>query len=359
MTDSKIHVIFVLPSLIAGGAERVMSLVAKNINNNNFYTTLIVIGYEKDNAYDVDGLEVVYLNEPRVSKGVPKLFKYIFNTKPDVVVSCMAHLNSALAVILLCFPKIKLINREANIKKVTALYHLSKKSFFGNVIKKIANKRTNAIICQSKDMADELISEFNIPKSKITVINNPISDAFKLSKRTKENSIKTYITVGRLHEEKGHIRILNVLSKVQTPFNYIIIGSGDWKDNIEKHIERLNLGAHIELLDYTNKIPDYLKSSDIFLQGSFAEGFPNALLESCAVGTPVIAFSAVGGTNEIVEHGINGYLAKDEDDFLNYLEQLNDNPLDPKIVSQSVFKKFNKTHIIKQYENLIKMVAQQ
>nr|WP_321226055.1 glycosyltransferase [uncultured Psychroserpens sp.] len=358
MTNSKIDVVFVLPSLVAGGAERVMSLVAKNINDNDFNTTLVVIGYEKDKAYDVDGLNVVYLNESRVGKGIPKLFKFMSKAKPDVVVSCMSHLNTALALILVCFPKIKLINREANIKKVTALYNDSSSSFFGNVLKKIADKRTNAIICQSKDMAEELTSEYKIPKSKITTINNPISDAFKLSQNKKNNEIKRYITVGRLHEEKGHLRLLNVLSQLKTPFKYTIIGTGDWEDNIKNHVEKLDLKTQVEFIDYSNKIPEYLEASDIFLQGSFAEGFPNALLESCAIGTPVIAFNAVGGTNEIVEQGVNGYLAKDENEFLNYLVQLNQYPLNSKSVSESVFAKFKKEHIINQFEDLIKKVAQ-
>ncbi|WP_040281888.1 glycosyltransferase [Psychroserpens damuponensis] len=358
MTTSKIDIVFVLPSLVAGGAERVMSLIAKNINNNDFNTTLVVIGYEKDKAYNVDGLHVIYLNKPRVGKGIPMLFKYMAKAKPDVVVSCMSHLNTALALILLCFPKIKLINREANIKKVTALYNTTNNSYFGNVLKQVADKRTNAIICQSKDMAEELISEYKIPKSKITTINNPISDDFKPSQNKKNNAIKTYITVGRLHEEKGHLRLLNVLSKLNTPFKYLIIGTGEWEANIKKHVEKLDLKPHVEFIDYTNEIPKYLETSDIFLQGSFAEGFPNALLESCAIGTPVIAFNAVGGTNEIVEQGVNGYLANDENEFLNYIKQLNQQPLNAIAVSNSVFAKFKKEHIVNQFEVLIKKVAQ-
>ncbi|WP_047546304.1 glycosyltransferase [Psychroserpens sp. Hel_I_66] len=358
MPKSKIDVVFVLPSLVAGGAERVMSLVAKNLNTKDFKTTLVVIGYEREKAYNVDGLHVIYLNQPRVVKGIPKLYKFISKNKPDVVVSCMSHLNTALALILLRFPKIKLINREANIKKVTALYYGSQKSFFGNVLKKIADKRTNAIICQSQDMADELITELNVPKSKVTVINNPISDAFKLASNKKNDEIKKYITVGRLHEEKGHLRLLNVLSKLETPFKYLIIGTGEWEDNIKKHITELDLEAQVEFVEYTDQIPQYLEYSDLFLQGSYAEGFPNALLESCAIGTAVIAFNAPGGTNEIVEHGVNGYLAKNEKEFLEYLKKLNENPLDSKKVSDSVFTKFKKDKIVKQFEDLIKQVFQ-
>ena len=48
------------------------------------------------------------------------------------------------------------------------------------------------------------------------------------------------------------------------------------------------------------KIIDYLSDSDFFIQGSYVEGFPNSVLESCSVGTPVIAFNCPGGTKEII-----------------------------------------------------------
>jgi glycosyltransferase involved in cell wall biosynthesis len=86
------------------------------------------------------------------------------------------------------------------------------------------------------------------------------------------------------------------------------------------------------------------------LQGSYSEGFPNALLESCVVGTPVIAFNVPGGTKEIIEDGVNGFLVKNENEFL---EKLNDNRIwDPEAIRESVVRKFSKEKILKQYENL-------
>jgi hypothetical protein len=95
MINPRIDVVFVLPSLVAGGAERVMSLIAKNINDNDFNTTLVVIGYEKDKAYNVDGLNVVYLNKPRVGKGIPRLFKYMYKAKPDRISASINMFSSS------------------------------------------------------------------------------------------------------------------------------------------------------------------------------------------------------------------------------------------------------------------------
>jgi glycosyltransferase involved in cell wall biosynthesis len=89
------------------------------------------------------------------------------------------------------------------------------------------------------------------------------------------------------------------------------------------------------------------------LQGSYAEGFPNALLESCSVGTPVVAFEAPGGTKEIIQNGINGYLVKNEEELLSLLTNLE---LILKIkreeVIKSVAQKFDKETILNQYETL-------
>lgn len=353
MSLAKINITFILPSLVAGGAERVMSLIAQNIDRTQFNTTLLIIGYEKDNAYTIEGIKVVYLNKSRVLKGIPKLFAYIFKHRPEIVVSCMTHVNIPMALILLVFPKIKLVTREANIKKITALYHVSNNSWLHKQLLKVLYYRTNIIICQSKDMADEMISEDHINPSKVKVINNPISDEFIIEQNTKTNKITSYITVGRLHEEKGHARILNVLSKLSFPFQYTIIGNGEAYDSILEEVKRLKLEDNVCFLNYTKEIPTFLQQSDVFLQGSFAEGFPNALLESCAVGTPVLAFEAPGGTSEIVEHGINGFLAKDETDYLNYLNLIyNQSPFETQKVSDSVTRKFEKNTIIKKYEDV-------
>ncbi len=89
-----------------------------------------------------------------------------------------------------------------------------------------------------------------------------------------------------------------------------------------------------------------------FVLSSFTEGFPNALLESCAVGTPVIAYDAPGGTKEIIENGVNGFIVKNEREFLNKISYLVSTPLDPRTINKSVYKKFSKEVILFKYEQL-------
>ena len=80
--SKKIKIFFVLPTLYAGGAERVISFVSQNLDKEKFDSKLIVIGFEKDSKYAVSGIPVVFLNKKRVLNGAFALFKILLKQKP-------------------------------------------------------------------------------------------------------------------------------------------------------------------------------------------------------------------------------------------------------------------------------------
>ena len=346
---SKIKIIFILPSLVAGGAERVISFVAQSVDKDKFEPILLIAGFEKDTAYDVNNVNVVYLDKPRILSALPSIIKYIDKQKPSIVVSSISHVNTAMSMISPLFKKTKFIGREATVLSKRKNEKKSRKwspaYFLPNGFKNL-----DMLICQSQDMAEDMISNFEVPKDKVCVINNPISNLPPVKQNNFESDIKKFITVGRLTEVKGHIRILEMLSQLNTPFKYTIVGDGILKDKIFEKAKTLGISDKITHVPFTNKVNDYIAKNDMFLQGSYVEGFPNALLESCVVGTPVIAFDVPGGTKEIVTDGVNGFLVDDED---TYMKRLSDNrEWNPKKVSESVYIKFNKERILQQYEGL-------
>lgn len=345
----KIKIMFILPSLSAGGAERVISFVSQNIDKKKFQPQLVIAGFEKDSVYDVSNVEVIYLNKPRILTALPSIVSLIKKHKPKVVVSSISHVNTAMSMLSPFFKKTKFIGREATV--------LSKRSNEKKIrqwspFRLLPNgfKNLDALICQSHDMAEDMITNFNIPKNHIHVINNPISNLPDVKPLQHFTEVRKFITVGRLTEVKGHLRLLNILSKYKQPFSYTIIGNGGLKDEIFQKAKDLGIYDSIEHVPFTNKVNEYISKHDLFLQGSYVEGFPNALLESCVVGTPVIAFNAPGGTKEIVENNINGFLVENEEEFLKRLNNFKE--LNPEHVRASVDKKFNKKVILKQYEDL-------
>ena len=124
-------------------------------------------------------------------------------------------------------------------------------------------------------------------------------------------------------------------------------------------IKALQFEDKVTYIKYTSHVSQYLRESDVFIQGSYVEGFPNAVMESCAVGTPVVAFVAPGGTKEIIQNGVNGFIADNEEAYLNYLnEALYEKQWDPKAVSKSITDKFDKKIILGKYEDLFSEIAQ-
>lgn len=352
MNYKKIKILFVLPSLAPGGAERIMSFIAENLDKDKFDVKLIVTGFEKDTVYQTKDLTVIYLNKTRVLKSVFSLFHLLKKEKADIVISSIVHLNTFLAFFSKFFPKTKFVSREANVLSVLSKHNPYNSILFSKKMIIYAYKLVDKIICQSNDMRQDLVTHFNVPLSKTELINNPITNSFQIKKTIKNPTEPLkLITITRLSKHKGHHRILDALSKVNFPFKYTIIGHGTERESIYNYAKDNGLLNFIEFIKYTNEVDKYLSESDLYLQGSYVEGFPNILIESCVVGTPVLAFNAPGGLDEIIADGQNGYIANTSEEFENYLNNINSNYcFKPEVVNSIVTDRFNKEKIIKQYE---------
>lgn len=354
---TKKKILFILPDLNAGGAERVMSFVSKELNTNLFCAKLIVIGFQKDTVYDVGNVEVQYLNKTRLLTSITALFSLIKKEKPAIVVSSIVHFNIMMGIFSLFFSRIKFVGREASVvSKMSEFSKVNSKLIF--ILIKIFYPRLSAIICQSDDMRRDFIGILAIEPSKLILINNPITNSEVIVKNNVARDKIHFVTVGRLSLEKGHLRIIEGLSKIHNyNFHYTIIGSGSQVESIKETIDKHKLTDKVTYIPYTSKVLEIVSQNDFFIQGSRVEGFPNALLESCSVGTPVIAFRAPGGTKDIVVSGINGFLVEDEIEFASVLNDIDTlKGLDRNAVIASVVNKFKADKIIRQFEELFNTI---
>ncbi|OGY36941.1 MAG: hypothetical protein A3E36_04610 [Candidatus Andersenbacteria bacterium RIFCSPHIGHO2_12_FULL_45_11b] len=119
--------------------------------------------------------------------------------------------------------------------------------------------------------------------------------------------------IGRLIPRKGFDRVVHALPKVrelaQVPFEVEVVGTGKYRQELDELGEQLGVS---DLIRYVGMVPyDQLEKSyqyaDVFVLMSLSEGMPSVILEAMGCGLPVIA-SNVGGNNEIVHEGKNGYL---------------------------------------------------
>lgn len=273
----------------------------------------------------------------------------------------------------------------------------AKKGFYGKVydyfIKK-TYKRADKIVVVSEIIKNDLIVNYELPEEKIIVIYNGIN-LVKVLDNSKEKvddvnfeKNKVIINVGRMTYAKGQWHLLRVLSKIKEEIpNILLVIIGDYeKDNMEpiltRIIERFNLHENVKLLGYRSNPYKYMKNSDLFVLTSIFEGFGAVLVESLAVGTPIIS-TACGGPNEILIEGeSNSYSEKDtiKSPFGKLVEKFDGKILieeeltvqEEKIAREIILtlksekydkdilykrsKKFSIDSMMKSYENLIKEI---
>ena len=162
---------------------------------------------------------------------------------------------------------------------------------------------------------------------KAVVIPNAVFPArFKLAQHEAGDELNL-VTVANFYfpdKVKGLLKIIEVLNKIQNHhFKYTIIGGGRYLDTIKHQIAATKVNVN-----FTGFLPDpkpVLAASDIFLYYSYHDNFPIVILEAMASGLPVVT-NNVGAVSEIIDNGENGYIAENDETYLEYLLNLMDSP---------------------------------
>lgn len=315
MHKKKKQILFIIPSLHGGGSERVLSLIIKNIDETQFDIILVLL--KKEGVYLKDlpkDLTLIDLNVPHLRQALISIPKIIKQIKPDIVFSTLSHLNLYLGIIRPFFSKkIKFIARESSIVSINNKN--SPYPFLFNKLYTLFYNNFDLIIAQSDYMKNDLVNNYSIDTSKIKVINNPV-DIEKIKQLSIieselfQSDTINLVAVGRLNPEKGYIQLLKAFNKLPNNYTLSIIGEGPQKEVLAELVNKLKLDNRVTLLGFKSNPYPYMKQADIYVLPSEYEGFPNVILEAHSCGTPTVAYSCPGGTSEIIQEGVNGFLVE-------------------------------------------------
>jgi glycosyltransferase involved in cell wall biosynthesis len=311
-------ILFILPSLEGGGAERVIVNIMSHLNNKKYETHLALFKAKGPYLSSLPG-HIIFHDLKKRKSGLFSVIKDIFvlrrllkNIKPDVVVSFL-NMTNVLAVIsrFLSCEKFKLILGIRIYFHKDLIKNFNKFSLF---LFKIFFKYGDCFIVNSIELKKYSAQFFNIDMNKIHTIYNPL-DFENINKLKDENldymfSKEYILAVGRLADEKGFSYLLKAFSLIKEKLHekLVILGEGPDKQKLKELANDLGIQERVVFLGFQNNPYKYMKNAKIFVLSSLYEGFPNVLIEAMACGAPVISTDCTSGPGEIIENYKSGIL---------------------------------------------------
>lgn len=302
-------VLFVVPNMCGGGAERVMLNLLKHLPRDQFELNLAIVQKTGVFLSELPGdINIFDLKAGRVRYAVSKIVKLVNEINPDTVFSTLGHLNIALiASKKLWKNSASIIIREGTI--ASTQNSTLNKGFFWNLLYRSFYPKADKIICQSKAMENDLIGQFHIPKERIVTIYNPI-DWYHIGYLAGDvnpfhgSEGPNIISVGRLAKEKAFDKLIlafpELLSKHKGARLWIL-GEGRLRNYLQELSYQHSVSDRVYFVGFQENPYTWMAHADLFVLSSIYEGLPNVLLEAIACGCPVVSLEHPGGTREILE----------------------------------------------------------
>lgn len=312
--------VFFLPSLRGGGAERVTLNLAKLFAQNNYQVDLVLAKAEGPYLSQVPkNINIVNLNVSRVALSLLPLVRYLRKNKPYALISAMNHVNIvAILATKLALVKTKVLISEHSTLSRSLMHPENFRSrllpFFMKIFYPLADK----IIAVSHGVADDLAKALNFPRSKIEVIYNPVVGDELFEKANQEvnhpwfrdSQCPVILAVGRLTEAKDFPTLIKAFYYVRQKkkAKLVILGEGEKRTELVNLIKKLGLDNDVDIAGFVENPYSYMKRCSVFVLSSKWEGLPTVLVEALACGANIVATDCPSGPREILKNGKYGSL---------------------------------------------------
>jgi len=300
-------VMFVIPRMGGGGAERVVANIANSLSERGYkirITTLV----SNESFYPLDNNIIInsaLLKVDRSSKlnayiSMAKNFiraflfikKEIKRFQPDTVISMLIEADILTHLVKQFGLNFRHICSERNDPSRRNKYIRKYLSYI--------YRKADYFICQGKKVAEYY---GDIPKSKVAIIPNPI-DASLIPDSVEEAFSQKIVAVGRLDPQKNFSLLIDSFSDISEDFpqcELVIYGEGFMRNELEEKIKYYGLQEKVSLPGASKDVLNKIKDASLFVMSSNYEGFPNALVEAMAAGLPVISTDfATGIAHDLV-----------------------------------------------------------
>lgn len=324
---NKPSILFMIPSLVGGGAERSLLNLLNALDESRIKVTVVVVSYVgiyKDKLPDY--VKVVPLFKSnflvRVFSFLQKKVGFKFWLKYAISRKVFGFYDKAISYL------------DGNItdglfyvkaSEYIAYVHTSYKSnenharFYKDERYKqklISDRygRLDHLLFVSRDAMAEFISVFGTYRSMLVIPNivtvnenerhNVISQSYNFPNQL------SCIAVGNLLPVKGYdllIEAIRILRDTRTEIELTILGDGYLRKQLQGRIDEYGLGNKINLAGYVTNVSEFVAKADLFVMTSLSEALPTALIEAMMLGKPVLVTNC-SGCREVVENGEYGLM---------------------------------------------------
>lgn len=321
----KVKLLFVLPSLEGGGAERIVCNLMSVLDKNIFDVNLFLFT-NKGVYWDLLSNNVnIFLGsrDKKCSKWLIIKNLYRVSKDMDIIIGSMELMPTYFSILVGKLLRKKVIGWiHINIDSILNDKNRIIRFLHRNILLKFFYNKLDRIIAVSNG-AKENISKYlnNKNRNKVECIYNPIK-INEIKEKAKEALVETIekpfiIGIGRLERQKNFIlliRAYKILLDRGIKHNLIILGQGSQKEYLVNEIKKLNMEEKVKFLGFKENPYKYLNQADVFVQSSIYEGLPTVLIEALILNVPVVATNCPDGANEILDNGKYGLLVKMNDE---------------------------------------------
>jgi glycosyltransferase involved in cell wall biosynthesis len=339
--QKRLPLIFIIPVLHYGGAERVLHEIVINLDRKRFEQH-VVFFVKGDSVFRFRPDVSLHFLSPRSKQWAAGSFfsKSIRNCKtifrlhkllkcfPQNAILIPFFARPTTAYTILARPSIKrpVIASLHTTESIYLKFNIRNRlrCWFESKFLEFACKRSNEIVAVSEGVREDLIRKYHISPEKILVIQNPL-DLDMIKKRAAaptpfshlfDEEKTTFVHIGRLSFEKNHRLLIEasaILRRRYENFQVLVAGTGDQEKNIRRWIEEAELTDKIFLLGTVHNPYALMAGARALLLTSLYDSSPMVLKEAMASGTAVISVDCPHGPSEILEQGRLGILVPEND----------------------------------------------
>lgn len=315
---------FLISSISGGGAESVCLNIVNGLAERGWQVDLVIL-HDATNSYAnrlSDKVNLINLKVSRTRYAGPALLWYILRKKPEKLVIFKYELIDLVVILRSIFRfKLELVGRNISVfgkKKGTGV------SFIKKIITKVIGEplgKMDCVINQSYEMQKDLLEHLPSLKGRSVVIHNPVGahiedykNSNKIKSSVKESSC--LLCVGRLEEVKAFhhaIDAFKIVAEKHKDLRLQFVGDGSLKQALKAYTIALRLEDRVDFKGFQENVIPFYENANVTLLTSNYEGFPNVLIESIVLGTPVVSFDCESGPREILDYGRYGKLVEPGD----------------------------------------------